>query len=233
MTDPFDGSRLADALRTGQPDQLRAAFGRHIDAMTLLARSLAGGSDAAADRLIETAWTSATADFRADPPRGSARAWLFTRLLEPRDPAPDDGTSAPDDGTSAPDDGPDGQQFLPADDPWEEHWKDFPAPWRPAPDAWESSAAGREVVGAAVAALPLVERVVLILRDLDGWSPSEVGALTGLLPEEERDVLSRARLKIREVMDPALRAEPSPAAANGTAGEPPAGGSATGAGDHG
>lgn len=206
MTDPFDGRRLAKALQTGQPDQLRAAFDRHIDAMTLLARSLAGGSDASADHLVETAWTSVMADFARNPPRGSARAWLFTRLLELRDPAFDPGTPMLDD--------PDGPEFLPADDPWEGHWTDFPVPWRAAPDAWESSAAGRAVVGAGIAALPLVERVVLILRDLDGWAPSEVGALTGLLPDQERDVLFRARLKIRDVIDPALRAEPSPAPAD-------------------
>ncbi len=203
MTDPFDGAGLAQALRTGQPDLLRAAFDRHIDAMTLFARSLAGGSDAAASCLLKAAWTSVQADFARNPPRGSARAWLFARLLELRDPALDAGAVAPDD--------PDGPEFLPADDPWEGHWTDFPEPWRPASDGWESSAAGRAVVGAAVAALPLAEQVVLILRDLDGWTPSEVGALTGLLPDEERDVLFLARLKVRAAMDPLLRAEPSPA----------------------
>lgn len=227
MTDTFDGRRLAEALRTGQPDELRAAFDRHIDAMTLLARSLAGGSDTAADRLVETAWTSVTADFTRDPPRGSARAWLFTRLLKLRDPALDTGIPLPDDD-------PDGSEFLAMDDPWEGHWTDFPAPWRAAPDAWEVSAAGRAVVGSAVTALPLQERVVLILRDLDGWTPSEVGALTGLLPDEERDVLFRARLKIRAVMDPALRALPSPAPADEAAGAAATGESATpGAGSHG
>jgi RNA polymerase sigma-70 factor, ECF subfamily len=214
--DPFDGRRLAEALRTGQPDQLRVAFDRHIDAMTLLAYSLAGESDAA-DGLIETAWMSVTADFARNPPRGSARAWLFARLLEPREPAPDPSTPRLDDD-------PGGAEFLPADDPWEGHWTDFPAPWRAAPDAWENSAAGRAVVGAAVAALPLEERVVLILRDLDSWTPAEVGALTGLLPDEERDVLLRARLKVRDVMDPALRAEPPPAETGGSA--------ATGVSDH-
>lgn len=210
VTDPFDGRRLAEALRTGQPEQLRAAFDRHIDAMTLLARSLAGGSDAAADRLVHAAWTSVAADFARNPPRGSARAWLFTQLLKLHDPALDTGSPP----LTAPED----PQFLPADDPWEGHWTDFPVPWRAAPDPWEHSAAGRAAVWAAVAALPTVERVVLILRDLDGWVPSEVGALTGLLPDEERDVLFRARLKIRDAMDPALRAEPSPAPVGETMG---------------
>jgi RNA polymerase sigma-70 factor (ECF subfamily) len=224
MTDPFDGGRLAEALRTGQPDQLRAGFNRHIAAMTLLAGSLAGGSEAAASQLIETAWTSVAADFGRNPPHGSARAWLFARLLRLRDPALDTGAPVAEAD-------PDSSNFLPDDDPWEGHWTDFPAPWRAAPDAWESSAAGRAAVAAAVAALPLEERVVLILRDLDGWTPSEVGALTGLLPDEERDALFLARLKIRDVMDRALRAEPPPAPDAASAGP---GESATpGAGDHG
>jgi RNA polymerase sigma-70 factor (ECF subfamily) len=225
MTDPFDGGRLAAALRTGQPDQLRSAFERHIDAMSLLAGSLAGGSVEVANRLIETAWTSATEDFGHAPPRGSARAWLFTRLLELRDPALDAGAPQPDDDPDGPGSLP---GFLPADDPWEGHWTDFPVAWRAAPDAWEGSATAHAVVQDAVAALPLAERIVLILRDLDGWTPSEVGALTGLLPDEERDVLLRARLKIRGVLDPALRAQASPAPAGEAAGK-----AAPGAPDHG
>jgi RNA polymerase sigma-70 factor, ECF subfamily len=205
VNDSFDDRRLAEALRTGEPDRLRPAFDRHIDAMTLLARSLSGVSDAAADRLITAAWTSVTSDFERDQPRGSARAWLFARLAR-LDPTVETGTLD--------DDGPDDVEFLPADDPWEGHWVDFPAPWRAAPDAWESSSAGRAAIEATVGALPIGEQILLILRDVDGWAPSEVGALTGLLPDEEREMLFRARLKIRDVMDSALRTEPSPVPAD-------------------
>jgi RNA polymerase sigma-70 factor (ECF subfamily) len=195
----LDDKGLAEALRTGRPDQLRAAFSRHIAAMALLARSLCDGSNGAAISVITAAWTSVTADFRRDVPRGSARAWLFARLAR-LDPVvrPDAWEADPD-----------GVEFLPADDPWEGHWVNFPVPWRAAPDPWETSAAGHAEIEAAVAALPLGERIVLVLRDLDGWSAAEVGALTGLSPEAEREVLLHARLRIRDVMDAALRAEPS------------------------
>lgn len=204
VTDPLDDRGLAAALRTGDPQRLRAAFDRHIIAMTLLARSLSGGGDTTVDQLVATIWTSVTADFDRDQPRGSARAWLFARLA----------MLDPTAGAAALDEGPDGPRFLPADDPWEGHWVDFPAAWRAAPDAWETSAAGRAAVVDGIAALPLVQRVVLVLRDLDGWTPAEVGALTGLPPDEERAVLSAARMKIRNVLDLALRVGPAEPAAD-------------------
>ena len=185
MEDPFDGKKLAAALRTGQPDQLRAAFNRHFDAMSRLARVLTGRSEADVGRLIETVWISALADFPHVQPEGSVRAWLFSRLLEMC------GREEPG--------------FLPADDPWEGHWTEFPVPWRAGSDDWEHSPDGRAALEHAIASLPALDRTVLILRDLDGWSASEVGGLTQLMPEEQREVLFRARLAIRAAIDPMLR----------------------------
>jgi RNA polymerase sigma-70 factor, ECF subfamily len=196
MADPCDGERLAEALRSGSPEQLRVAFERHFDAMTLLARSLTGESDEEVGHLLQAFWTSAVADFRQVQSRGSARAWLFARLLDACSLAP---------GTSEPPDDPELPEFLPEDDPWEGHWPEFPVPWRTGPDLWERSPDGRAVLEGAIGALPPLERVVLILRDLDGWAAAEVGALTQLLPDEEREVLFSARLAIRAAMDPALR----------------------------
>jgi RNA polymerase sigma-70 factor (ECF subfamily) len=210
VTDPFDGTRLADALRTGQPDQLRAAFHRHFDAMILLAGSLTHGSKEETERLLQVLWTSVVPDYARAAPRGSARAWLFARLLDLCGPVADDAEAAHDAD----------EEFLPEDDPWEGHWTEFPAHWRSGPDAWERSPEGGAVIEAAIAALPLEERVVLLLRDLDGWTPSEVTGLTGLTPDEERDVLFRARLKIRDVIDPMVRVETPAIAIPREAGRP-------------
>jgi RNA polymerase sigma-70 factor (ECF subfamily) len=198
VTDPFDSKELAAALRTGQPDQLRAAFNRHFDAMSRLARVLTRRSEADVGRLIEAVWMSAVTDFPQVQPKGSVRAWLFSRLLEMC--------------------GPEVPGFLPADDPWEGHWAEFPVPWRAGSDDWEHSPDGHAALEHAIASLPSPERTVLILRDLDGWSASEVGGLTQLMPDEQREVLFRARLAIRAAIDPMLR---KPAAA----GDP-------GSGDH-
>lgn len=185
MEDPFDSKKLAAALRTGQPDQLRAAFNRHFEAMSRLARGLTRRSEADVGRLIESVWISALADFPQVRPEGSVRAWLFSRLLERC------GREEPG--------------FLPAGDPWEGHWTEFPVPWRAGSDDWEHSPDGRAALEHAIASLPSLDRTVLILRDLDGWSASEVSGLTQLMPEEQREVLFRARLAIRAAIDPMLR----------------------------
>ncbi len=185
MTDPFDSEKLAVALSTGQPDQLRAAFDRHFDAMSRLARVLTRKSEADVGRLIEAVWISAVADFPQVQPKGSVRAWLFSRLLEMCGPQEDG--------------------FLPADHPWEGHWTEFPVPWRAGSDDWENSPEGRAALEQAIASLPSPDRTVLILRDLDGWSASEVHGLTSLMPNEQREVLHRARMAVRAAIDPLLR----------------------------
>ncbi len=97
------------------------------------------------------------------------------------------------------------RRFLPADDQWEDHWTEFPVPWRAGSPDWERSPEGRAVLERVLDSLPELQRTVLILRDLDGWSASEVGGLTGLMPDEEREVLFTARLAIRRAIDPVLR----------------------------
>ena len=111
MDDSFDDTRLAQVLRTGDPAGLRVGFERHGDAMNWLARSLTGRDEADTGSLVEELWTSAAADYAQAQPGGSARVWLFGRLIDEPGVAPE----APD--------------FLPAEDPWKGHWREFPVPW--------------------------------------------------------------------------------------------------------
>jgi DNA-directed RNA polymerase specialized sigma24 family protein len=170
---------------------LRAGFERHRDAMGWLARTLTGRDEADTGPLVEELWASAAADYAQAQPGGFARVWLFGRLI---DNLIDELGMAPE----APD-------FLPAEDPWEGHWREFPVPWRADSEGWEFSPAGREVLEGALDRLPPMERAVLILRDLDAWQIHQVGALVNLPPERQRDVLHQARLAIRAAMDPVLR----------------------------
>jgi len=204
LDDSFDDTRLAQVLRTGDPAGLRAGFERHYDAMHWLARSLTGRDETDIGSLIEALWTSAAADYAQAQPAGAARVWLFGRLI---DELIDELGVAPE----APD-------FLPAEDPWEGHWREFPVPWRADSVGWEFSPAGREVLEGAVGHLPPMERVVLILRDLDAWSIHQVGALVNLPPDRQREVLHQARLAVRAAMDPVLRG-PGPSGQPGNEGE--------------
>jgi RNA polymerase sigma-70 factor (ECF subfamily) len=93
----------------------------------------------------------------------------------------------------------DADRFRGADEPYTDHWKEFPRSW-PAGQAVEP-----EALKAALAALPDKWRRVVILRDVDGRAPAEVSAETGLTAEQQRDVLNRAREVLREKLGRALQ----------------------------
>jgi RNA polymerase sigma-70 factor (ECF subfamily) len=93
----------------------------------------------------------------------------------------------------------DADRFRGADEPYTDHWREFPRSW-PAGHAVEP-----EALEAALAALPDQWRRVVILRDVDGRAPAEVSAVTGLTAEQQRDVLNRAREVLREELGRAVR----------------------------
>ena len=89
-------------------------------------------------------------------------------------------------------------RFRGAGEPYTDHWKEFPRSW-PA-----GRAVDPEALKAALAALPDPWRRVVILRDVDGRTPAEVSAVTGLTAGQQRDVLNRAREQLREDVGHAL-----------------------------
>ena len=86
----------------------------------------------------------------------------------------------------------DADRFQGGGEPYPDHWREFPRPWR------AGQAEGPEALKAALAALPDPWRRVVILRDVEGRLPAEVSAATGLTAEQQRDVLNRARELLRE-----------------------------------
>jgi DNA-directed RNA polymerase specialized sigma24 family protein len=216
MTDSFNEKMLAAALASGQPDQLRAARERHLDAMMLLIRSFTGSTDEEAGQLLDEIWACAAADFPLGDagPRGHARTWLYVHLLGRIDYAAAASTGMAD--TALP-------EFEPEEHHWEGGWKADPVPWRPRPEEWEHTEQGQASLKRVIAGLPPAERVVLVARDLDGWSLTQVQALGPFLPQETRDMLLSARLRVRAAIDAVLGEKRQPA------GEPVAGGG----GDHG
>ena len=88
-------------------------------------------------------------------------------------------------------------RFFPEDDPiWPGHWADPPLPWTGAGPALESPGALEEA-RAAIADLPARMRQVMVLRDIQGRSASDVRGELALSPEEEGDLLQEARARVR------------------------------------
>jgi hypothetical protein len=92
-------------------------------------------------------------------------------------------------------------RFLPPDDPdWPGHWATPPAAWTAlgmpvdSPDTLEQARA-------AIADLPAGMRRVLVLRDIMGQSPTDVGQALNLSSAEQRALLQQARGLVRARLD--------------------------------
>ena len=76
--------------------------------------------------------------------------------------------------------------------------------WSAPPESWDGipedrllSAETRAVVDEAIAALPPMQRAVITLRDVRGFSAPEAREVLGLSDANERVLLHRARSKVR------------------------------------
>jgi RNA polymerase sigma-70 factor (ECF subfamily) len=90
-------------------------------------------------------------------------------------------------------------RFLPPDDPQR------PFGWAVPPRAWpEERLLTRETVGCvrdAIARLPAAQQAVIGLRDVEGFSASEVAAALDISSGNERVLLHRARSRVRRELE--------------------------------
>jgi RNA polymerase sigma-70 factor (ECF subfamily) len=74
--------------------------------------------------------------------------------------------------------------------------------WGVPPEVWPEervlAAETLEHVEDAIAALPPRQQEVIVLRDVQGWTPEDVGEALGLSDGNQRVLLHRARAKVRE-----------------------------------
>lgn len=189
-----DAEALRSALRSDEPEQLRTFFDRHYDAMATLLRPVVGSEDDV-DDVIRSVWQEAIASGSAIRNHESPRAFVFSFLLQHLDDVAE---------TSEPDTVDDDDPFVPDGQPWAGHWEELPQPWGPETESWLRSDDGRRAVTAFLDSAPLVDRVLLVLRDMDGWSASDVTALTGLGADDQQTVLSGARDALHAAIDRAV-----------------------------
>src|SRR4051794_11812291 len=84
---------------------------------------------------------------------------------------------------------------------WPNNWAAPPRDWRLVPD---ERLLGKETlrrVGDAIAVLPPRQREVIVLRDVEGFSPVEVCDALGLSEGNQRVLLHRARSRVRGTLE--------------------------------
>jgi len=100
-------------------------------------------------------------------------------------------------------DGPtvDPARFRGQADKYPGHWTTAPAPWRNVVEDAPLATELRKVIAAALDQVPVRQRAVLTLRDIDGRDAVEVNDILGITAGNQRVLLHRARAIVRAHID--------------------------------
>jgi RNA polymerase sigma-70 factor (ECF subfamily) len=205
-----DDRSVIDALRHGDEGAFERLVNQYHPSLRRVAR-LYIANRAVADEVVQDTWLGVIQGIWAFERRSSLKTWIFRILINraktraaregrmvpfPRFDAAVEAAQA----VIAPD------HFQPVDHPTEPgRWTRPPPDLGASPERWLLAQEVRQHLQSAIAALPEHQRLVLILRDVEGCSTEEVCNALGFQETNTRVLLHRARAKVRAVLEPYLK----------------------------
>jgi RNA polymerase sigma-70 factor, ECF subfamily len=208
LLEPEDpDAELLQRLRCGEEDAFLELVQRYGPVMHRLAMSYVRCSSVA-EEVVQDAWIGALRSLERFEGRSTLRTWLlrilanrartrgarearclpFSALVREDEPAVD------------------AERFQGPDDRYPGGWTVFPTAWDAVPEERLLARETLELVDAAIKRLPPRQQEVIVLRDVEGWSPEEVCHALDLTAANQRVLLHRARSRVRESLESYLEA---------------------------
>ena len=213
-TPPLHSDELAlvERLRIGD----EAAFGALVDRYHASFVRLAAGyvrDRSIAEEVAQEAWLGILRGLHQFAGRASFKTWMFRILVncakhravrESRFVAVSEQWSTAENSLepAVPP-----EWFRGSGDQWPGGWMVFPGDWGEEPEQRLLSAETRRELAAMIERLPFRQRQVLVLRDVDGLSASEVRETLQLSESNQRVLLHRARSTLRRLLSDHLLSE--------------------------
>ena len=173
-------------------------------------------SRAVADEVVQETWLAVVEGLDRFEGRSSLRTWIFRIAANiARSRGGREGRCKPFSSFAARGEhlGPavDPERFLPAAHPaWPGHWASPPIAWE-TPEDRLLARETQDVIRAAIERLPESQRLVVTLRDVEGWGAAEACAALDLTGANQRVLLHRARARVRDALEAHLGRTPSAA----------------------
>ncbi|MGH9281835.1 MAG: RNA polymerase sigma factor [Acidimicrobiales bacterium] len=207
-----EDAAVVAALRQGDEKAFAALVTRYHAALVRVAMAYVRDRTTAEDVAQET-WLGVIDGIDRFEGRSSLKTWIFriltnrakTRAQRERRTVPFSSLGAElDRGEPAVDP----ERFLPPDATnWPGHWASAPARWDTMGEDRLLSKETLHRIHTCIAALPPNQRRVVILRDVEGWSPPEVCDLLEISEANQRVLLHRARSHVRRALERYLTEE--------------------------
>ena len=197
-------SQLVAALRRRDEAAFVALVNRYHGLMLRVAYAQVKNRSAC-EEVVQETWLAVIKGIDSFEGRSSLRTWMFRILTYQASARSErDGRQIPFSALASAD--------AAATDPSVEPSRFFPRDHSPRPFFWVSDPRDwpedallakevRSVIRATGGELPDSQRVVITLRDLEGWTAGEVCEVLGLSDGNQRVLLHRARSRVREALD--------------------------------
>jgi RNA polymerase sigma-70 factor (ECF subfamily) len=203
---PASEQDLVDRARAGDADAFAELVRRYHRLMLRVARGYVR-TDAIAEEVVQEAWLAVVRGLERFEGRSSFKTWLL-RIVANRamTQGVKEARSVPfaslesedeDEPSVAP------ERFHPHGEPGAGAWSTPPEPW---PEDRVLAQETREVIERAIEELPPMQRAVVSLRDVEGWSSDEVREALELTPANQRVLLHRGRQRVRAALEQYLSA---------------------------
>jgi RNA polymerase sigma-70 factor (ECF subfamily) len=200
-----DERDLVDRLRSGDEAAFRGLVERYHQPLVRLALTYVARPDVA-EEVVQDTWIGVIRGIGAFEARSSVKTWIFRILTyQAMSGGKRERRSIPFSvlaGREAEGDEPavDPSRFSGPEDRYPGGWIEHPDPWGDG-ESIMLSLEMQSVVAASLETLPPAQRLVMSLRDVQGWTAEEVCEALGVSQGNQRVLLHRARSRVRAALE--------------------------------
>ncbi len=162
---------------------------------------------AVAEEVVQEAWLAVLKGIDRFEERSSFKTWIsrivmnLARTRGVRESRMVAFSEFADNEAGRPEPAVDPERFRVATDEYPDHWSIAPRPWNSDPETQLLTSETMAALDDAVERLPETQRLVLTMRDVNGWTAEEVCNALAISETNQRVLLHRARSKVRGILE--------------------------------